>query len=208
MDKLPDDVLRVWLLPCLTTRDACEMRLVNKAHKATVTAHPWADVETVIKGSLADWRVCFPHACAANLNQSDVYKAPTPAGLRAAPIPQEHFCHLTGLSFLSVRGNASFTDEALLHLGGSVQHLDVSGCMALSGQNMENVSGATLVEMHFCHRAAYNNALRRGVRAVWTGAEGLCSGCGRKHAQSIARGTDAKQYCSTACYPPGVRRMM
>jgi hypothetical protein len=204
MDMLPEDVLRVWMMPCFSTREACELRLVNKVIKNAVTAHPWADRETVVKGSLAAWRACFPHARAANMNHYDVCEAPNPAGLRVAPIPTEHYHHLSGLSYLSARGHPSFTDAALLHLGGSVQHLDISACMALSGSNMERVAGATKVVMLYCREEAYIAALARGVKAVWA----VARNCGVNQWQNQSRGANGRYYCSPACYPLDERSEM
>ena len=48
------------LLPLFTTRDACALRLVCREFLAAVTEQPWEDRDTVIKGSIAAWRACFP----------------------------------------------------------------------------------------------------------------------------------------------------
>ena len=60
------------LLPLFSTRDACALRLVCREFLAAVSEHPWEDSETVIKGSIAAWRACFPHARCANVQQRDV----------------------------------------------------------------------------------------------------------------------------------------
>ena len=192
------------LLPLFTTAEACALRLVSQDFLAAVRKFPWDDKKTVIKGSIGAWHACFPHARAANLSHSNVYEAPSPAGLRAAGIPLEHIHYLSELRHLYVRGNPSFTDEALLRLGGSVQHLDIRGCMNLSGNHMERMAGAALVRMDFCRKAAFDAALAKGVKAVWTAAPGLCHICGLKRAQSVARGADGTPCCSKECRHAGM----
>ena len=59
------------LLPFFTTRDACALRLVCREFLAAVSEHPWEDRGTVIKGSIAAWRACFPRARCANVQQMD-----------------------------------------------------------------------------------------------------------------------------------------
>ena len=59
------------LLPFFTTRDACKLRLVCREFLAAVSEHPWEDRRTVIQGSIAAWRACFPHARCANVQRHD-----------------------------------------------------------------------------------------------------------------------------------------
>ena len=89
------------LLPLFTTRDACALRLVCREFLAAVTEHPWEDRGTVIKGSIAAWRACFPHARYANV-QNFEYSG----GLnkRAAPVVDADFVHLEGLRELYMAG--------------------------------------------------------------------------------------------------------
>ena len=58
-----------YLLPLFSTAEACALRLVCREFLAAVTEQPWEDSETVIQGSLAAWRACFPRARAANVTQ-------------------------------------------------------------------------------------------------------------------------------------------
>ena len=55
------------LLPFFTMRDACALRLVCQELLAAVREHPWEDKETLIQGSIADWRACFLRARCANV---------------------------------------------------------------------------------------------------------------------------------------------
>ena len=61
---------RAYLLPLLTTRDACALRLVCREFLAAVTEQPWEDSETVIKGSIAAWRASFPCALRASVSRT------------------------------------------------------------------------------------------------------------------------------------------
>lgn len=56
-----------YLLPHLNTRDATVLRTTCRASKAVVTAFPWHDALTPIRGPPEAWLACFPHARAANI---------------------------------------------------------------------------------------------------------------------------------------------
>ena len=81
------------LLPLFTTRDACALRLVCREFLAAVSEHPWEDRGTVIKGSIAAWRACFPHARCANVRQWVLHGT----NRRAAPVVDADFVHFEGL---------------------------------------------------------------------------------------------------------------
>ena len=61
-ETLLAEVGRQYLLPLFTTRDACALRLVCREFLVAVAEQPWEDRRTVIKGSIAAWRACFPRA--------------------------------------------------------------------------------------------------------------------------------------------------
>jgi hypothetical protein len=44
--------------------------LQREAVAAAVAAHPGEDSETAIRGSVRDWRACFPRARAANVEKT------------------------------------------------------------------------------------------------------------------------------------------
>ena len=52
-ESLLSEVGSQYLLPLLTTADACALRLVCREFLAAVTEQPWEDGETVIQGSIA-----------------------------------------------------------------------------------------------------------------------------------------------------------
>ena len=79
------------LLPLFSTRDACALRLVCREFLAAVSEHPWEDRGTAIKGSIAAWRACFPHARCANVQYYSI------GGGRTAPVMDADFVHFEGL---------------------------------------------------------------------------------------------------------------
>jgi hypothetical protein len=51
----------------LTLQEALALRLVNHECRDAVSAFRWKDKNTIIRGSLAAWRACFPRAVWVNL---------------------------------------------------------------------------------------------------------------------------------------------
>ena len=78
------------LLPLFSTRDACALRLVCREFLAAVSEHPWEDRDTVIQGSIAAWRACFPQARCANVQFWSAYDD---AETRATPVVDADFVH-------------------------------------------------------------------------------------------------------------------
>ena len=87
---------------------------------AAVTEQPWEDSETVIMGSLAAWRACFPRARAANVSQRTLWAAG-----RATPVLDAYFVHLQGMRALVMQRCKSVTDAAFVHLRG-IHTLDMT----------------------------------------------------------------------------------
>ena len=77
-ESLLSEVGSQYLLPLFTTAEACALRLVCREFLAAVTEQPWEDEETVIKGSIAAWRACFPRARCANVQSG--YSSPRRGG--------------------------------------------------------------------------------------------------------------------------------
>ena len=70
----PDSVLSHCsgaLLPMFDTKEATVLRLLCREFKETVAQFPWEDDETVIRGSVAAWRACFPKARWANVTEDE-----------------------------------------------------------------------------------------------------------------------------------------
>ena len=112
------------LLPLFTTVDACALRLVCREFLAAVREHPWEDSETVIQGSIAAWRACFPHSRCANVRECTNFPE---LGARAVPVVDADFVHFEGLRELCMDGCRSVTDAAFVHLRG-IHTLDMSCC--------------------------------------------------------------------------------
>ena len=107
------------LLKMFDTQEACVLRLVCREFVEAVGRQQWEDGETVIMGSIAAWRACFPRARCANINKR--YRG------RTAPVVDADFVHFEGLRELNMSGCTDFTDAAFAHLRG-IHTLDMSGC--------------------------------------------------------------------------------
>ena len=114
------------LLPFFTTRDACALRLVCQELRAAVREHPWWDRDTVIQGSIAAWRACFPRARCANVQMMYVGGG---GGYppRAAPVVDADLVHFKGLRELHMAGCKGISDAAFVHLRG-IYILDMRYC--------------------------------------------------------------------------------
>ena len=117
------------LLPLFSTRDACALRLVCREFLAAVSEQPWEDRGTVIKGSIAAWRACFPRACCANVQKVDMEHLQWSWGApnKHAPVVDADFVHFEGLRELYMAGCKDVTDAAIVHLHG-IHTLDMSWC--------------------------------------------------------------------------------
>ena len=125
------------LLPFFTTRDACALRLVCREFLAAALEHPWEDRETVIQGSIAAWRACFPRARCANVGRFSFLDG---ADVRAAPVYDADFAHFAGLRELNMAGCGAVTDAAFVHLHG-VLSLDMSRCYQPTDAAMTHLAG-------------------------------------------------------------------
>ena len=146
------------LLPLFTTADACALRLVCREFLAAVCEHPWEDRRTVIMGSIAAWRACFPHVRCANVCKEDVNSDDK---MRTAPVVNADFVHFEGLRELYMAGCKDVTDAAFVHLRG-IHTLDMSFCSQptitdaafahLRGIQKLNISGCgQLTDAAFVH---------------------------------------------------------
>ena len=112
------------LLQLFTTREACALRLICREFTEAVRRHQWEDGATVIRGSIAAWRACFPRARCANVGRYQ--DAINPQGRRAA-VHDADFVHFEGLRELYMAGCKDVTDAAIVHLHG-IHTLDMSWC--------------------------------------------------------------------------------
>ena len=137
------------LLPLFTTRDACALRLVCREFLAAVTEQPWEDSATAIRGSIAAWRACFPHARCANVSRRSM----TNGMVRRAPMVDADFVHFEGLRELNMYGCDAVTDAAFLHLRG-INSLEMGGCIHLTDAALGHLVGIQRLGMAFCRGIA------------------------------------------------------
>ena len=103
------------LLKMFDTREACALRLVCREFVEAVRRQQWEDGGTVIKGSIAAWRACFPRARCATVGRHDVNFCPQ--GRRAA-VYSADFVHFEGLRSLNMNMCYYVSDAAFVHLRG------------------------------------------------------------------------------------------
>ena len=114
------------LLPLFTTAEACALRLVCREFLAAVSEHPWEDRETVIQGSIAAWRACFPHARCANVQEVDIIGCGSTRPWHARVVDAD-FVHFEGLRELYMAHWLDVTDAAFVSLRG-IHTLDMCFC--------------------------------------------------------------------------------
>ena len=112
------------LLPMFTTKEATVLRQLCKEFRSTVADFPWEDDQTVIRGSVAAWRACFPRARWANVMG---YRADFQEEGRMTPVVDSDFVHFVGLKRLNMSECRSITDAAFVHLKG-IHTLDMYAC--------------------------------------------------------------------------------
>ena len=152
------------LLPFFSTLDACTLRLLCKEFKAAVTDYQWADVRTRIRGSVSQWRACFPRAKAASIYGRG-YTSPVRdadcaalAGCRVLDISgckeltDAAFVHFKGVHTLRMRYLGSgISDAAFAHLSG-VHTLDMRGCKSphLTDAALAHLAGVHTLSIADC----------------------------------------------------------
>ena len=133
----PDSVLSHCygaLLPMFTTKEATVLRQLCREFKDTVAEFPWEDEKTVICGSVASWRACFPKARWANVN----------GYMRRTPVVDADFVHFVGLRRLDMRWCSSITDAAFVHLKG-IHTLEMGVC------SQPTITDAAFVQLKGIH---------------------------------------------------------
>ena len=152
------------LLPLFTTAEACALRLVCREFLAAVSEHPWEDRDTVIQGSIAAWRVCFPHACCANVQRYDLGGG---RNKRAAPVVDADFVHFEGLRELYMAGCKGITDAAFVHFLG-IHTLDMTWCSqpTITDAAFANLAGIQRLSMEWCDQPSLTDAAFTHLRGV------------------------------------------
>ena len=154
------------LLPLFTTAEACALRLVCREFLAAVSEHPWEDRVTVIQGSIAAWRACFPRARCANVQQQ-VAGDEEGARWRAVPVVDADFVHLEGLRELYMANCRAVTDAAFVHLRG-IFALDMTECdqTAITDAAFAHLAGIQRLSIEFCEQATITDAAFAHLRGI------------------------------------------
>ena len=152
------------LLPLFTTAEACALRLVCREFLAAVTEHAWEDRRTVIKGSIAAWRACFPCARCANVQ---FYDWGNGRNRRAAPVVDADFVHFEGLRELYMDSCRDVTDAAFAHLH-EIHTLDMSGCnqQAITDAAFAHLAGIQRLCIRFCSQDTITDAAFAHLRGI------------------------------------------
>ena len=166
------------LLRFFDTLHAPTLRLVCREFENVVREHPWEDMETVIKGSIASWRKSFPRALCANvLGDKSLWGS---SHRRSAPVLDADLVHFVGLRELNMAGHEGITDAAFKHLrgirvlnmsqcsgitdagfehlAGSIHTLDMSWCQQLTDAAFAHLRGIHTLDMSSCHQPTITNA--------------------------------------------------
>jgi hypothetical protein len=131
------------LLRLFDMREACVLRLVCREFVEAVRVQQWEDGATVIHGSIAAWRRCFPRARCANVRNWPI------GPYRQVPVVDADFEHLAGLRKLNLCGCTGITDAAFAHLRG-IRSLDIMGCFGITDAAFVHLRGIHTLNMSFC----------------------------------------------------------
>ena len=157
------------LLGMFSTRAVLPLRATCRDAVAAVAAHPWDDLETVIRGNLGpaliprptyslwgwqrgSWRACFPRARGANVGRGG------PGG-RKEYVWDADFEHLVGLRRLNMRECTAVTDAAFVHIAG-IQSLDMGDCNrpTITDAAFVHLAGIQSLDMRGCDQATITDA--------------------------------------------------
>jgi len=159
----PDSVLSHCygaLLPMFDTKEATTLRQLCREFKSTVADFPWEDEDTVIKGSVADWRACFSRARWANVKEFSG---------RRTPVVDADFVHFVGLRRLTMRYCRSVTDAAFMHLKG-IHTLDMTSCnqSTITDAAFVHLKGIHTLNMRGCNQPTITDAAFVHLKGIHT----------------------------------------
>ena len=120
--------------------EALPLRSAGRACRDAVAEHVWEDWcsrHSLIRGSLAAWRSCFPHALSANL-------------VKRADLQDADMLHLQGVRMLAIDGCTSLTDAGLAPLAGSIHTLTMRDCVRLTAAGTAHLRGIYDLTMDGC----------------------------------------------------------
>ena len=169
-ETLLSEVGRAYLLPYFDTDEACVLRLVCREFLAAVTEQPWADAESVIKGSIAAWRASFPRALRANVGRRGSGR-----DRRKAPVVDADFVHFEGLHELNMAECTSATDAAFAHLRG-IHTLNMNRCSqpGITDAAFAHLRGIHTLDMRGCRQPGLTDAAFAHLRGIHTLHMGWC----------------------------------
>jgi hypothetical protein len=153
------------LLKYFDTREACALRLVCREFVEAVGRQQWEDRETVIKGSIAAWRACFPRARCANVKKIQFLSIKEIK--RSAPVVDADFVHFEGLRELDMAGCTDVTDAAFAHLRG-IHTLDTSFCNqpAITSAAFAHLVGVQRLSIWDCDQDTLTDAAFVHLRGI------------------------------------------
>jgi hypothetical protein len=163
----PDSVLSHCygaLLPMFTTKEATTLRLLCKEFKTTVADFPWEDHRTVIRGSVASWRACFPRARSADVSEWEHFCVKG----RMNPVVDADFVHFVGLKWLRMWYCTGITDAAFIHLKG-IHTLNMRGCYSITDAAFVHLEGIDTLRMGDCSQPTITDAAfvhLKGIRSL------------------------------------------
>jgi hypothetical protein len=154
------------LLQFFDTPGACALRLVCREFQAAVAAHPWEDRESVILGSIGEWRACFSRARCANVRM----RASGGRVVRRTPVVDADFVHFVGLWELDMANCKAVTDAAFVHLRG-IRLLDMTDCWqaTITDAGLAHLVGIQKLCIVGCNQATLTDAAfapLRGIRVL------------------------------------------
>jgi hypothetical protein len=154
------------LLGFLDTRAVLPLRAACREARAAVAGHAWWDRDTVIKGSIAAWRACFPLARCANIS-SAYDESREVLERRSILVVDSDFVHLKGLRELNMAGCRAVTDAAFAHLRG-LHTLDMSYCWqpTITDAAFAHLRGLHTLDMSYCSQPAITNAAFAHLRGI------------------------------------------
>jgi len=120
--------------------------------KKAVADFPWEDMRTVIRGSIAQWRACFPRARGANVRRIGICQ-------RHTSMVDGDFVHFVGLRALNMSNCTEVTDAAFVHLRG-IQELNMSFCYQtrITDAAFVHLRGIQELNMTGCYQARITDA--------------------------------------------------
>jgi hypothetical protein len=153
------------LLGFLTTAAALPLRAACADCRAVVAGKAWEDSCTLIKGSIAAWRACFPRARCANVRQWKPYW--DTERVRRTPVLDADFVYFEGLRDLNMGGCRAVTDAAFVHLRG-IHTLDMSLCYqpTITNAAFAHLVGIQRLSIWCCGQATLTDAAFVHLRGI------------------------------------------